>query len=361
MNLNRKQYISLPLTFAVALSACAPAPTESAGSEPRGGAIERRLAAMGTSLTVLAEANTRPEALAQSELAVRAIEAVETRLSTWRQESELARVNAADAGSPIPLSKELARDLHNAQRIWRETNGSFDPALGPLVAAWDLRGQGRTPNDETLQLALQDSGWQHYLLTEQTLTRTHAAAQIEEGGFGKGVALDAALGAIDAQVVRNFSLELGGQWIVRTEEDAPFVMGIAHPEQRQQPILELRMSHGSAATSGNSERGIVVDGKAFGHILDAKTGRPAADFGSMTVLAEDALTADCLSTALFVMGPDPALAWVSKRADVELVVVELTHTTLRVRATAGLTESLTPISSDLEIEFVSKATDDPGQ
>ncbi len=365
MNLNRKRTTGLAITLAATLSACAPTPTatpgDSAGTQARSGAIERHLAAMGTSLTVMAEAETRAVALSQSELAVRAVEAVEARLSTWRDDSELAKLNAAAIDTPIQLSEPLAADLLRAQEIWADTNGNFDPALGALVMTWDLRGQGRVPSEADRAIAIQSSGWPHYSLVEGSLTRKHAAAQLEEGGFGKGVALDAALAATDAAALSSFALELGGQWIVRHQDEAPFTIGIAHPEHRQQSLLELQMTSGSAATSGNSERGLMLDGKRYGHILNSTTGMPAHDFGSMTVVAEDAITADCLSTALFVMGPDAALAWAAERNSIEVVVVESTDSGPRVRATAGLKARLTPHSPELNVEFVSRETERAGQ
>lgn len=347
MNLNRKQLLSAGLLVIAPQIACAP--DGAADREPRTHEVERHLAAMGTSLTVLVEAETRERGLAASERAVRAIETVEARLSTWRASSELSQVNAAPARLPFKLSPELASDLRDAESIWRQTDGHFDPALGPLVRAWDLRGTGRVPTEEERESAGHASGWHHFALAGNQLVRDDVLAQIEEGGFGKGVALDAALKAALAEELHSFSAELGGQWIVH--DKVPFEMGIAHPVRREEALLQLRLTRGSAATSGNSERGLVVDGKRVGHILSAKTSAPARDFGSLTVLATDAITADCLSTALYVMGPEAALTWATQRAGVEIVVVEITESTPRVRATAGLAGRLTSLISGLEIEF----------
>jgi thiamine biosynthesis lipoprotein ApbE len=64
----------------------------------------------------------------------------------------------------------------------------------------------------------------------------------------------------------------------------------------------------SVSTSGDSERSRVVHGRSIGHLLDPHTGEPAPDFGSATVVAPSALTADVLSTAFFALGPDKGLA-----------------------------------------------------
>jgi thiamine biosynthesis lipoprotein len=356
MNLNRKKCGALAgalLITALGLHTLAHARAQ----ESR---IERRLAAMGTSLVLQLEAETRPAGLAQSELAVRAIEVVEQRLSTWREESELSSVNAAPAGESVRLSDELARDLQRAAALHERSDGKFDPALGPLVEAWDLRGEGRVPAPEQLEQARLASGWQHFQLEDKSLTRKHAQARLEEGAFGKGIALDAARSAVDLEQLELFAVELGGQWIVQTRAGtAPFPVGIASPSERMKTVLELRVAAGSVATSGNSERGIIVEGVRHGHILDPASGRPAQDFGSVTVLAPEAATADALATALFVMGPDSALDWASKQSDIQVVVLENLRTGLRVRATAGLRSLLTPLQPGLELEFVDPSPSSP--
>ncbi len=91
---------------------------------------------------------------------------------------------------------------------------------------------------------------------------------------------------------------------------------MAHPRDRARTVATIRLKDASASTSGNSERGLAVDGRRVGHILDPRTGGPAPDFGSVTVVAPDGLTADVLSTAFFVLGPEEGLAMSARlRAD----------------------------------------------
>lgn len=349
MNLNRKNNSSLGRTLCVALCLLATALHARAGER-----VQRRLAAMGTSLVLHVESATRPDALAQSELAVRAIETVEARLSTWRSESELSLANAAAPNKPHELSPELASDLRIAEALWKRTDAQFDPGLGLLVEAWGLRGEGRVPADGELAELVRDSGWRHFKLEGRSLTRTNARARLEEGAFGKGLGLDAALAAIDRESVEQIALELGGQWIVfsRNAEDS-FPIGIAHCKERERSVLELQLQSGSVATSGNSERAIHIDGREIGHILDGRTGRPADSFGSLTVVARDGATADALATALYVAGPEEALRWASTQPDIEIVVQQITSGALRVRATEGLASLLTSRQPGLAIEFVS--------
>jgi FAD:protein FMN transferase len=98
-------------------------------------------------------------------------------------------------------------------------------------------------------------------------------------------------------------------------------VAVAHPRDRTRAVAAIRLKNASASTSGNSERGLTVDGRRVGHILDPRTGEPAPDFGSVTVVAPDGLTADVLSTAFFVLGPEEGLA-MSQRLRAEGVAHE---------------------------------------
>ncbi len=86
------------------------------------------------------------------------------------------------------------------------------------------------------------------------------------------------------------------------------LVAVADPRDRARTVATLRLKDACASTSGNSERGLVVNGRHIGHLLDPRTGEPAPDFGSVTVVARDGLTADVLSTAFFVLGPREGLA-----------------------------------------------------
>ena len=298
--------------------------------------VERRLGVMGTSLQLEVAAADRASALEASEAAVRAIEQTELRLSTWREDTELSRLNRAPIGTPLALTEQTAADLKLALSCAEATGGAFDPTVGALVEAWGLRGKGRIPDPASLERAREQVGHARLALDGRQATR-RAELRVEEGGFGKGASLDWAATALKRSGATGAWIDLGGQVLVFGREA---VVSIAHPAHREQAALELVVSSGSISTSGNSERGLRVDGQQLGHLLDPRSGRPAADVGSVTVLAAEAGWADCLSTALYVLGPTAALAWVRGRPGVVVVVLEQTRAGLRARASAGLRKIL---------------------
>ena len=307
------------------------------------GQVERTVQTMGTSLRIEVDAASSAKALAASEKAIRACEAVERRLSTWPLDSELARLNRAPAGEFVAISTALARDLKLARRWWRATARAFDPGVGCLVDVWGLRAGGRVPTAEEVRSARASGLFAALAIDGRTAARKHAYLRIEEGGFAKGIALDAALAVLHRAGATRALIDLGGQ--IAFFGQGPETFGIAHPERREEIVCRVRIECGSLATSGNSERGIVVAGKRYGHLLDPRTGRPAVDFGSITVWAQSAADADCLSTGLYVLGPDAALAWAEKRPGIEVLILQPDeggdeHPKLRVRATRGMRSRL---------------------
>jgi thiamine biosynthesis lipoprotein len=315
-----------------------------------GATVERRLVLMGTVLELAVTAGDRPAALAASERAVAALEAAEARLSTWREDTELARLNRAPAGVPVVVSPALRADLAAALACAADTAGAFDPTVGPLVAAWGLRSGGRVPAPAELAAARAATGFAGLRLDAGGAVRLQPAVALEEGGFGKGAGLRAAIAALAADpTVRSARLDLGGQ--VALLGPRAVAIAIADPWHRDRGVLELRLDGGSASTSGNGERGFTTGGVRYGHLLDPRTGRPAADFGSVTVWAADPLLADCLSTGLFVLGPEAALGWAAAHPGLEVVVVRRRAGRLAAVASPGLRGRLAPLVSDLDLDF----------
>ncbi len=280
--------------------------------------VTRDVAAMGTRLRLTVSAADRPTALSASESALEAVAAVERRLSTWRPGTELAKLNHSAVGAWITISPELASDLAVAGHWWRKTGGAFDPGVASLVRLWDLRGGGRTPTAADLELARKSAGFGSLELVGHRARRVAEGFGIEEGGFGKGIALrDAAAAALAAGAVC-IEIDFGGQLLL-SGACAEKTIGIADPRRRDRVVGELALSSGSVATSGASERFVEVDGLVLGHIVDPFTGLPASNWGSVTVIADDPVAADCLATALFVMGPERGLDWAGRRTDVHAV------------------------------------------
>ncbi|HET6983393.1 MAG TPA: FAD:protein FMN transferase [Myxococcaceae bacterium] len=261
--------------------------------------LERSVYAMGTRLSIDAEGPSDEALRTATEAAFRESERIEAACSTWRPDSSWSRLNRA-GGAEVPLDREWLELLSTILDFNRKADGAFDPVLGALLQAWGTRTGGRTPSAEELARARAASGARLLSLDlPRGVARLgHPGAAVEEGGFLKGYALDRMARVLLAAGVRDAVLDFGGQLLV---VGRPRSVSLAAPDDRHRATLSFLLGPGSLSSSGTSEHGR--------HILDPKSGVPSPAWGSVSVVAPDGLTADVLSTALYVMGPERGRAW----------------------------------------------------
>lgn len=287
--------------------------------EPTQVTLEREAYLMGTRLRVQVAAPNRDAALAATERAFAEVRRLEGLLSTWRPDTEVQRLNAAPVGEPVRLVPEVFALVQTAAAWADSTGGAFDPVVGALIDAWQLRGRGRVPTEAEVTAALAASGVGRLRVDagSGTVQRLAPAAWLDTGGFGKGAALQAVERVLLAAGMDAALVDFGGQ-VLALGGEAPsggWRVAVAHPARRHEPAAWLRLQNRSAATSAASERFVEPGGVRFGHVVDPRTGRPVPAWGSVTVVAADALVADIVSTALFVLGPRHGMAWAKDRED----------------------------------------------
>lgn len=125
---------------------------------------------------------------------------------------------------------------------------------------------------------------------------------LDVGAVAKGMATDVA--ARELAPLEHFVIDAGGDLYLagRNADDAPWSVGIRHPEQDDRLLESVFVSDRAVCTSGNYERRD-ASGGLVPHILDPRTGDPASRLVSATVISPSAMLADALATAAFVLGP----------------------------------------------------------
>jgi thiamine biosynthesis lipoprotein len=273
--------------------------------------VVREVYLMGTRATLAAWSSTRAEGLAILERALGVLEGTEAELSTWRGDSVISRLNRQAIGTSFVLPHELCDTFAGLYEWHAATAGRFDPAIGPVMDVWGIHAEGRVPPEPILREALAISGLDKIAFDRERCAATRRAnVRLDVGAFGKGDALDRVERALgDA----TWMIDLGGQVSVRSSKGEPRQIAIAHPRHRDRALLQVGLTEGSLSTSAGSERDLNVNGRRIAHIIDPRTGQPAAFEGSVVVWHRRGLVADILSTALYVMGPDEGLRWAEER------------------------------------------------
>lgn len=314
--------------------------------------FERLTLVMGTRLQLRIQAEDHASALASSEAAFEAIRQTERRLSNWHLDSEVSRFNAIAAGENFSLSQDLREEWRMAEECRRLTQGAFDARIGSLIELWDLRGEGRRPTTEELSIYIENRDEMALDWVGNDLRKRSTSTEIATGAFGKGAALDGVRKTLrETPGVEGVWLDFGGQ-ITHWGWSPRLSIALAHPRNRETTLLHLSPPEGSVATSGNSEKGLEIDGNRFGHLLDPRTGFPVEDFGSVTVWAESGLLADCLSTGLYVMGPREGQAWVVHHPEVEVLWAEPKGDGVRVTATMGWQSRINNLAKNTRLSFI---------
>ena len=291
--------LNLVIILLPPLPAPPPQPRIQAPGQATEAFLERKILAMGTELCLHLEGIGDLGRASEAALAESA--RIEAACTTWNPASAWSRLNAA-RGARVALAPEWIDLLARIKGWTLRTEGAFDPVLMALMQAWDLRQGGRTPEAGALAAARRASGQALLELDrEHGIARLlNPAAGVEEGGFLKGYALDAMRKTAGAP---SGWIDFGGQVLAWGQ---PLSVDIADPQDRQKTRCTLVLAEASLSCSGTSERGR--------HILDPRTGEPCPAWGSTAVVATDALSADVLSTALYVLGPEAGLAWAERQA-----------------------------------------------
>lgn len=276
--------------------------------------------AMDTVMTFRAYGDSGAEALSAAERAVYRLEAA---LSTELEESEIYAVN--DGGVGV-VGEDARIVLECALTVYRETGGAFDITIYPLMRAWGFRsGEYRVPGDAELSALHALVGSDGVTLSGNTVTLKRPGSGIDLGAIGKGYASDAAAAAIRAEGVSSAILSLGGNVyaVGKRPDGSDWLVAIQDPFEQSEMVGAVAVSDMAVVTSGGYQRFFIENGKRYHHIIDPRTGRPSeSGLASVTVICDSGMMADALSTALFVLGEEGAIAhWRAHSGEFDAVLV----------------------------------------
>lgn len=271
---------------------------------------------------------------------------IEALTTSWRESSEVSRINAAAGVEAVKVSPEVLAIVKKAMWIAKLTDGAFDITVGVYKGLWkfDEDNDGSLPAKADVLARRKLVAYRDVIVDEaaSTVQLRRKGQRMNLEGLAKGFAVDAAVAALRARGVPNFIVHAGGDlYAGGNKGGAPWKVGIQDPRgPHGRVIYVLELEDRAFNTSGDYERFIIKDGVRYHHILDARTGFPARGTRGVTVLAKDAFTADTLDTALFAVGPKRAMEIVEAEPDVEAVIVDDRN---RVYVSSGLEGKLVKV------------------
>jgi thiamine biosynthesis lipoprotein len=306
--------------------------------------VAAHYAAMGTSVDMKVWSDREKEAREAMDAAHAEIVRLERMMTTWREDSEVARINASAGGAAVPVSHELLEVLQGAREIYDASGGVFDITFYGLKGLWhfDQDATNDIPSEDAIKarLPLIDGSKVELDATKSTVRLPTKGMLINLGGIAKGYAVDRAARVLADRGFTDVVVQAGGDLLVRGRKGLdPWRVGIRDPRGTPDNYFAVAAIHDAAfSTAGDYERGFVKDGKRYHHILDPRTGHPADACRSVTVFAPDALTADELDDAIFILGPEKGLPLVEARPGVGAVVVDKDNKVWVSKRLAGVVE-----------------------
>lgn len=263
------------------------------------------------------------------------IEEIDKKCNVLNPESPLFGCNKSNG---VFADKEICNLITIALQISRESEGSFDITVYPLLELWGFySGDYTIPEKIEINETLSRVGYRYLEVSNDTLYKTKDSVAFDLGGIAKGYALQEAVKELKEAGISSALVDAGGDlYALGTFKERPWKVGIRHP-RGEGMIGVLEVSDFAVVTSGDYERFFEKDGTKYHHIIDPHSGYPARELMSVTVICKDAVKADAWSTALFVMTPEKALSTVEAIPYLEAVLVTAKG---NVRYSSGLADNL---------------------
>jgi len=287
------------------------------------GLVKREAVLMGSQFVFIAEGDKKT-VIDAIKKATEEIRKVEAEVSSWKPGSDVYLLNQ-NSGQFVKVSKHTLQLLKIAKTAYKETEGTFDITIG---AVWDLypfRDSSKPiPSDLQIQEKLQFVNASKIEINERfSIAKIPENMKINMGGIAKGYAAGIAIEIMKKNRIKNAAISAGGDtYLLGKKSTGAWKISIENPRWEGRNIEEFYAENISVATSGDSKRYLIINGKRYGHILDPRTGKPANDAQSVTIITKNPTLADVYATAVYVMGATEGLKWVEKRANIEALIVD---------------------------------------
>ncbi len=289
--------------------------------------------AMGTQVTLAAyttPAMDEPTLRDKLKKAHEEIKRLEQIMTTWREDSEISKVNQEAGKKAVALSPESVEVIKKSLWIAKESEGVFDITFDAMKGVWkfDQDLEAKVPSQKLIDERRKRIDYRKLKLDEKnrTLMIEKEGMRINLGGIAKGYAIDAASAVLKKEGVNAFFAQAGGDLYVagKKPDGSSFKVGIRDPRGAHAGdyFAMIEVVDHAFSTAGDYERSFILNEKRYHHIIDPRTGYPAMESRSVTIWAKDAHTADAIDDAVFILGPEKGLKLVESIDDCGAVIVD---------------------------------------
>lgn len=267
---------------------------------------------MGTAVEIKVMAKSEAAAKESVYAAFNEIARIEDVLSAYKPYSEISMLNKKGAEN---VSDEVIRLIKKSQYFSEISGGAFDITVLPVIKLWKYYGKtGKMPPKQKIEAAGKLMGWQDILIDEKNekISFAKKRMEIDLGGIAKGYAVDRAVEVLKENGIKAGMVNAGGD--IRCFGKKTWRIALQNPRDEKDYITVLKIKDKAVTTSGDYERYFLLDKNKISHIINPLTGYSAEESISATVIAENAIDADALATAVFVQGVPKGIELIKKHA-----------------------------------------------
>jgi thiamine biosynthesis lipoprotein len=233
--------------------------------------------------------------------------------STYQRNSVISEFNRAPADTPLKVSARFIEMLKLSERFFNESEGAFDPTLGPVIKLWGFGGGKvkRTPSEAELKAALSLVGFKQVAWDESksTVWKKQAGLELDVNALAPGWVCDLVAEMLLARGVKNFMVDMSGELLFKGNkgQDGAWIAGIEKPSLNHTESVQTAfyIQDLSISTSGNYRQFFTDQGERRSHIIDPRTGRPVShSISSASVVGPTGASTDAWSTIMMVLGSE---------------------------------------------------------
>jgi len=313
--------------------------------------IVREFYSLGTSNQLKAYGKNAIKAINQS---IKKVYEIDNKMSVFKINSEISKINKNAGSQSQIVGDDTYYVIHKAIKYCLLSKGAFDITVRPLVSLWGIGKEGQQiPSSNEIKDKLKIINYKDIVIdkNDNSIFLKNKKQEIDVGGIAKGYAADEVKNIMIKKGIKSALINLGGNiLVIGTKSDGtPWNVGIQDPfRTRGEFALTISVLNKSVVTSGNYERYFEVEGKRFHHIINPSTGYPSeSDIVSATIISNNSIDGDGLSTGVYIMGVQKAIKLIEEIEDVDAILITKSK---EVYVTSGMMEKFT-ITSD---EFVYK-------
>lgn len=294
---------------------------------------------MDTVVTVTVVSDSKDSAEKAIDKAFLELERLEKLFDFHSSESEISRINKFAGISGIEASPDVLELLDKASYVSENTGGTFDVTIGPLISLYDFQKKIR-PDASAIKKYISLVDYRKLIVdrNKSMVFLMKTKMLVDPGGIAKGYAADRAAEVLKKNGINSGIVAVAGdiKTFGRKPDGRPWKIGIKNPRAKDDDndiMATVELSDMAISTSGDYERFFISEGTRYHHIIDPRTGLPAGECRSVTVIAKEGIFTDAFATGVFVLGPEAGMK-VLKKMGFDGIIVDSRgniHTTPGIR------------------------------